>query len=265
MITASATPIKDFASEAGHWYRPDGSAAYTCIGKNGKERNTTLRDARELGLYPSVTAILKLEAAPALTTWMINQAAMSCITLPRLDGEDDDLFIKRALDDSRQQARKAAERGTYLHGLLEQTVARQGFLSAAVPPHDFEIINPCVQWLETNFAGYTWHAERSFACAHGFGGKLDLYGECGDQSLILDWKFKDDIKPGKQLAFDNHSTQLAAYAYGLDRPKARCVNLFISSSIPGLIVPHEWTPKEIDCGWQVFSHLLAIWKLRRGL
>lgn len=253
----------DFASQAGHWYKPDGLPAYTIIGKNGKERNTTLRDARELGLYPSVTSILELEAAPALTNWMINQAALACITLPRLEGEDDDSFIKRALDDSRQQAKKAAERGTYLHGLLETAIRPE--LRRDVPDSEAHIIAPCLEWLDASFPNYTWHPERSFACVHGFGGKLDLYGEKGDEAVILDWKFKDDIIPGKKLAYDNHSTQLGAYAYGLGRPKARCVNLFISSSIPGLIVPHEWSAADINCGWEVFSHLLAIWKLRRGL
>lgn len=263
MLTAKLTN-DDFASQAGHWYKPDGSAAYTIIGKNGRERNTTLRDARELGLFPSVTAILKIEAAPALTNWMVNQAALACVTLPRLAGEDDDSFIKRALEDSKQQAKKAAERGTYLHGLLERMVKNR------IPPdevtvNDFAIIHPCLTWLDTNFHGYTWHPERSFACREGFGGKLDLYGERDDESVVIDWKFKEDITEGKRLAYDNHSTQMAAYAYGLDQPKARCVNLFISSSVPGLIVPYEWPADDIDRGWQVFSHLLAIWKLRRGL
>jgi hypothetical protein len=252
----------DFASQAGHWYKADGQPAYTVVGKNGKERNTTLRDARELGLFPSVTSILKIEAAPALTNWMVNQAALACITLPRLAGEDDDSFIKRALDDSRVQARKAAERGSYLHGLLEKCVNHAG---TAIFIEESAIIHPCLTWLATNFSGYRWHAERSFAHPDGFGGKIDLFGERDGESVVIDWKFKDDIVPGKRLAYDNHSTQLAAYAYGLNRPQARCINLFASSSVPGLIVPHEWSASDIDNGWQVFSHLLAIWKLRRGL
>lgn len=263
-MSAATLTKDDFASSAGHWYSADGQPAYTIIGKNGRERNTTLRDARELGLFPSVTTILKLEAAPALTNWMVNQAALACVTLPRLAGEDDDSFIKRALDDSRQQARKAAERGSYLHGVLEQTV-KNGRPPETVSINDFSIIHPCLQWLRTNFPDYTWHPERSFACNDGFGGKLDLYGERDGEAVIIDWKFKDDIIEGKRLAYDNHSTQLAAYAYGLNRGQARCFNLFASSTVAGLIVPHEWSREDIDCGWQVFTHLLAIWKLRRGL
>ena len=33
--------------ETGHWYDKDGNSQYTIVGANGKERNTTLRDARE--------------------------------------------------------------------------------------------------------------------------------------------------------------------------------------------------------------------------
>ena len=59
---------KDHASEAGHWYTRSGDPMYTIMGKStGKPRNTTLRDARELNLVPSVTTILNVAAKPALT------------------------------------------------------------------------------------------------------------------------------------------------------------------------------------------------------
>jgi hypothetical protein len=252
-----------FASESQHWYAKDGSPAYEVIGKNGKTRPATLRDARELGLVPSVTAILKLEAAPALTNWMIQQAAMACITLPRLQGEDDDQFIKRALEDSRAQAKKAAERGTLLHGYIERAIGSDPLDD--VDGFDRDIVDHVLQWLSVNFRGYTWKPERSFASVFGFGGKVDLVGECGEESVVIDFKCKADIVEGKRLAYDNHATQLGAYALGLKCAEARCINLFISSKVPGLIVPHEWTFKETSTGAAVFLHLLEIWKLRRGL
>ncbi len=257
-----ATLVESYASEAGHWYTPSGAPAYTVIGSNGKERPATLRDARKLGLYPSVTTIQAVEAAPGLVNWKIQQAALACLTLPRLYGEDDDQFIKRALEDSRAQAKKAAERGTYLHGLLEKLMPNNWLI---LSDEDRAIIDPVLLWLSINFNGYEWHPERSFACEQGYGGKIDLIGESGGNSVIIDYKFKADIIEGKRLAYDNHSTQLGAYREGLGWGDARCINLFISSTTPGLIVPHEWSPAEIDTGYEVFSHLLAIWKLRRGL
>lgn len=36
-----------YKAEAGHWYSKEGEPKYTIIGANGKERNTTLRDAKK--------------------------------------------------------------------------------------------------------------------------------------------------------------------------------------------------------------------------
>lgn len=254
---------ESFATEAGHWYRPDGSACYTMVGKNGKERNTTLRDARELGLYPSVTSILKLEAKPQLTNWLVQQAALACVTLPRFPGEDDDSFILRALKDSQEQSSKARDRGTAIHGYIERAIG--GDPLDDVDGFDRSIVDHVLQWLSVNFHGYTWRPERSFACIEGYGGKVDLVGECANEVMIADFKVKADIIEGKKLAYDEHASQLGAYAYGLGKPTARCLNLFVSSTVPGLLVAHEWKPEDISCGYEVFSHLLAIWKLRRGL
>lgn len=38
----ASEPPKVRASESNHWYTRDGIPQYTVIGKNGKERNTTL-------------------------------------------------------------------------------------------------------------------------------------------------------------------------------------------------------------------------------
>ena len=53
-------------SEAGHWYDHEGKPMYTIVGANGVERNTTLRDAKSLGLVPSVTTIIGMIAKPFL-------------------------------------------------------------------------------------------------------------------------------------------------------------------------------------------------------
>ena len=55
-----------FKSESGHWYTQEGEPMYTIVGANGKERNTTLRDAKKEGLVPSVTTIMSMMAKPAL-------------------------------------------------------------------------------------------------------------------------------------------------------------------------------------------------------
>ena len=68
---------------------------YTLIGANGKERNTTLRDAKSLGLVPSVTTILGMVAKPALENWKITQALQSSLILERKENESNESFINR--------------------------------------------------------------------------------------------------------------------------------------------------------------------------
>jgi hypothetical protein len=259
--------VADFASESGHWYAKDGSPAYTMKGANGQERAVTLRDARKTGLLPSVTTICRLEAKPQLERWKIEQGMLSCLTLPRLAGESEDAFIKRALDDSKQQAIKAAARGTLIHGLLERAVGNDPM--EGVGADLMAIIEPVLQWLSANFGAYNWSPERSFA-GPGFGGKIDLHGVNVGHAVVIDFKVKSGISGKTTLAYDEHVTQLAAYAYGVAYGcskaigVARCLNLFIDADVPGVIVPHEWSTQKRDDGWEAFQCLLRLFQIRKG-
>lgn len=260
--------MADFATESGHWYTQSGEPAYTIKGSNGAERNTNVRDARKLGLVPSVTTVCNLEAKPQLTRWLVNQAMLAAITLPRDPHESDDEFMDRAMFDSQQQTRKAADRGTYIHGLIERAM-RDGRVDG-ISEQDAAIVQPVLEWLDKTFPNRSWHPERSFASPLGFGGKIDLLGTWGDiEAVVIDFKCKSGIadkgKTAKDMAHDQHITQLAAYAYGLGYTEARCINLFIDADVPGCIVVKEWTADEVDQGWAAFECLLKLFKIRKGL
>jgi hypothetical protein len=47
------------------------------------ERPTTIRDAKRLGLYPSVTSILGVLAKPGLEKWKLDQVALACLRTPK--------------------------------------------------------------------------------------------------------------------------------------------------------------------------------------
>ena len=111
--------IKEKIAESGHWYRQDGSPAYTITGKNGKDRPTTLRDARQLSLVPSVTTILGVAAKPALDLWKQQQVLLSALTLPKADGESEMDWINRILLDSKETGKNAAKRGTKIHACIQ--------------------------------------------------------------------------------------------------------------------------------------------------
>jgi hypothetical protein len=58
--------------------------------------------------------------------------------------------------------------------------------------------------------------------------------------------------------------QLAAYRHGLEVPHARCANVFVSRTHPGLIKIVEWPEDELVKGWEMFQALLRFWKLKNN-
>lgn len=243
------------ASESQHWYTRDGVPRYTVIGKNGKERNTTLRDARTESLVPSVTTILNVAAKPALTAWLMNQVLMAALTLPKLTEESDDDYCKRVMQDSKEQGKAAANEGTDIHAAI------QGYYEGQVVRAHEQSVQGCVDRLQGHFGNKPWIAERSFGHELGFGGKCDLFTNVGD-GIVVDVKSKEFSDPSKVDAYDEHLMQLAAYRVGLGVPKARCANVFVSRSVPGLAVVKEWDAADIDRGWLMFVHLLTFWQLK---
>jgi len=243
------------ASESQHWYTRDGVPRYTVIGKNGKERNTTLRDARTENLVPSVTTILNVAAKPALTAWLMNQVLMAALTLPKLPEESDDDYCKRVMQDSKEQGKAAANEGTDIHAAI------QGYYEGQVVRAHEQSVQGCVDRLQSHFGNKPWIAERSFGHELGFGGKCDLFTNVGD-GIVVDVKSKEFNDPSKVDAYDEHLMQLAAYRVGLGVPKARCANVFVSRSVPGLAVVKEWDAADIDRGWMMFVHLLTFWQLK---
>jgi hypothetical protein len=272
MTSITATRSDSYAKEGGHWYTKTGKPMYEVPNASnpGTMRPTTIRDARKLDLVPSATTIMKLEAKPQLVNWLVQQGMLACLTLPRNPGEDDTQFIKRALDDSKQQVYKAAERGTFLHGLIEAYFKRDTVVAS---PEDMAWVKPAIDWIEENFQGYKWSAESSFAWAIGgnwYGGKRDLVGthESGPP-VVIDYKCKDFAKGSeKKLAYDEHVTQLAAYGDPLmngNWQEFRAVNLFVSTKECGHFVPVEWEWSDIEDGQRAFECLANLWYVRNRL
>jgi len=243
------------AQESGHWYTRDGIPRYTVIGKNGKERNTTLRDARTESLVPSVTTVLNVMAKPALIQWLQKQVLMAALTLPRIEGEPEDDYIARIMTDSKEQGRKAADDGTAIHASI------QGFYEGTVTLLHEEHVKATVAALDASFGQQPWIAERAFGHSYGFGGKCDLHSTVG-VGIVADIKTKEFSDPDKIDLYDDHLMQLAAYRVGLGIPAARCANVFVSRSVPGLVVVKEWEEKDLKRGWAMFCALLQFWQLK---
>jgi hypothetical protein len=242
--------VKTADSESGHWYTQDGSPAYRVIGKNGVERNTRLTDARERGLVPSVTTISGLLAKPGLNNWLQQNVLLAALTLPRMEGESEENWLQRVMSDSKSTGRDAADRGTRLHGVLESFY--QGKLIEF--PNFVYRVNEA---LESHFGPANWEAERSFSFG-GYGGKVDLIAE----NIVIDFKSKEgDLS--KITPFHEQIMQLAAYRMGLNKPTARCANVYFTESGDVKLIEHS--EQDLSDAWECFQYLLAFYKKKNSI
>lgn len=239
------------ASESGHWYAKDGTPNYRIVGANGKERNTTLRDARKLDLVPSVTTILNVAAKPGLNTWLQQQVLLAALTLPRAEGEAEQDWIDRIMVDSKSVTQAAADRGTAMHGQIEAYFEKQpGDYPDYVKETHFAVVK--------EFGNLKWVPEKSFASPLGFGGKVDLHGN----NVVIDFKTKEKVDD-KTDVYDEHIMQLAAYRVGLGMPFAVCANVFVDQQANVKIIVHD--ELALKKGWEMFETLLKFYQIKNDL
>ena len=240
-----------FTAESGHWYAQDGEPMYTIVGANGVERNTTLRDARKEGFVPSVTTIIGIAAKPSLENWKIDQALNSALTLKQFPNESLEEFTYRCKQDSKEIGRKAAERGTEIHAMIEQGFTGESNTIAYKAVKKF---------LDKFFPGEEWIAEDSFCAPSGYGGKIDLYSKSG---IFVDFKTKDNLegKDPARLVYDEHGMQLSAYAQGCGFDEVDRISIFVDRKDPKRIACHIWDKDSHSRHLAMFNNLLEYWKL----
>jgi hypothetical protein len=245
--------VKEHASESGHWYDASGKPAYTTIGKNGKERNTTVKDAREHGFLPSVTTIIGCAAKPGLDVWKQQQAILAALTLPRIDGETEEDWLSRVVSDSKQTAKQAAERGTLVHGVIEAFY--DGVYMPEIPIYVREVEKIIIE----HFGEQLWVPEKSFA-NNGYGGKCDLISSAG---FVIDFKTTEKDLDKLDYYFE-HQMQLAAYRSGFGMPSARCAIVYVNATQNKAKIV-EIPDADLRIGWDCFSHLLSFYRAKNRL
>lgn len=244
------------AQEGGHWYSAEGRPVYEVPRSDGNGmRPATLRDARKMGLFPGTTTVIRCADRPGLTNWMVDQGILAALTLPRLKDEPEAAWLRRVKQDSKEQARKAAERGTAIHAAIQD-----GFEGAPVPeeylPHRQAACSVLFNW--NSFPDWHWWAEKSFSHGLGFGGKVDLH--CS--GFVCDFKTKEFGPDDDLKTWDEHAMQLAAYREGLKMPNARAAVCYVSVSHPGVARLIEIEPSELERGWECFKSLLSFWQAK---
>jgi hypothetical protein len=249
-------------SESQHWYcAKTGEPRYTTIGKNGKERNTTLRDAKAAPgtLVPSVSTINGQLSKAGLDTWKQTQVLYAAVEYPRLDGEDEKTWISRILDLAKNKSREAADRGTLIHDWIESFYAQE--YVPDMPAYVRAVDNA----ITAHFGAQLWIPEQSLVNAQeGYGGKCDLYCKPRHDfgGVVIDFKTTEKA-PGELTPYLEHTLQLAAYREVL-APSARCANVYINGETNEVAI-YEHSEQDLRDGYEMFLSLLKIYKLKNKL
>jgi hypothetical protein len=266
MSTApTPTAARVFGANSAHWYSPEGEAKYQIPTVDGKKMKVpTLADARKHGFLPSVTTILDaILRKPALEAWKTEQAVLACLTTPRKEGEGDDAFVHRVLQEEQQQteeAKSAADLGTKIHAAME------GFFQGQALTED-NILRPWIMPAAEAVMKYGTVIEtEKILVGDGYAGRTDLLQESPECWWL--WDFKSAKKLPTKGAWAEHRLQLSAYAQALekklsqDSPHVKPVrtgNLYISTVVEGafVICEHEVWDETFTFG---FLPLLTHWQ-----
>jgi len=238
-----------------HLYTANGEPVYKVPYADKKRglRDATLRDAKKMGLFPSVTEVLRILDKPGLNRWKETQVLESALTLPRGEKESDKEYMARIRKDATELSISARDEGTRIHDALESCFKNR------VVPKQYRSLTESVRWEVMKHFDLRsgWVAEQSFGHGAGYGGKVDLYNENG---IVIDFKTKEKLKP--KMAFDEHLMQLTAYRQGLLLGNARLANVFVDYD--GNVEIYEWTDiNQITRCHNMFMACLKLWKLQK--
>ena len=271
MAELSAPKVRE--GTAGHWYTIDGAPAYEVCKKDGTgKRPTTLRDARVLGLLPSVTGVLGILDKPQLVMWKQKQAILAAREVAMAEGEDLDAWTDRVLAKAAEPVAEAADLGSRIHGAIETACAGGRWDQKALGPY----VQPILNWILGKLAaGGKIVAQENIVVnrTDGYAGRLDIAIEMPDRRVwFIDWKSRKTrpsaSDPEAFAPYPTQRLQLAAYAAiwanekGLGWQAVHCANVITSSTEPGRwgVAEH----KDPEGAYGAFRAVLDIWRWNKA-
>jgi hypothetical protein len=246
-----------------HWYKADGEPCHAVPKVKGDgTRPTTIKDARQLGLFPSVTNILGVIAKPGLDKWKLKQVAGAAFRSPTDGKESLEYYCDRIIEAAFGQVVEAADLGSEIHDALEKILEGEPVEDRLLP-----YVQPTITWKQEH--GLTF-SEREVVLVNqteGYAGRCDVIakGKKG-QLVILDYKTRRTRPDEPCTPYDGQGAQLAAYAVArwgsAMLPKVTAANVFISTTEPGRmeVCKHD----DLLSEWEYFKAACAIWRHIKG-
>ena len=254
--------------DSSHWYRADGTPCYELPAKSrAGMRSVTIKDARELNLFPSVTTVLSILAKPQLDRWKQEQVAKACFfdmgtKMRYLElGQDD--YVAAMIDAAFQQVDDAADLGTSIHKALEQHF--QGLPYDQALKVYVEAVDALVKREGIEFDA---HEVRLVNKVLGYAGLTDAKYRRQGRIGIGDFKTRKTY-PGKPCTpYDGQPMQIAAYFFAahhtLDAMEGEGCNIWISTTEPGRVEVTYYGGKQLIEEMAAFEAALALWKHIKG-
>jgi hypothetical protein len=264
-----------------HWYTKNGQAMHRVPGKTVAERDTTVADARIMGLLPSVSGITKMMANPGLDRWKqditIESALKYAIQSAYGDMDEDKLYAEIRAE-SNKVAGAAADLGVKIHAAIESALGCQQWENETVELADGnkvelkELVDPALAKLEELGINIV-ETEKVVTCsAHGYAGQMDVSYVKGDVAGVLDFK-STKTKPTKKIEVrQGQSMQIAAYHYACwgskdkphFQPNHQGINLYISTTEIGRVDVVKYDADELAKQWDGFLACLTLWRLQNN-
>lgn len=251
--------------DSSHWYFASGEPCYELPAKSkpGQMRGVTIRDARELKLYPSVTTVLSILSKPQLDRWKQEQVAKAAYNYDGTAGESIDDYVRTVIDQAFQQVDDAADLGTAIHKALEQHFQGQ--------PYD-EALRVYVEAVDKLCAAegieFDSHEVRLVNKHLGYAGLTDAKYRRKGNFGIGDFKSRKTI-PGKVVTpYDGQPMQIAAYFFAayhtLDSMNGEGCNIWISTTEPGRVEITYYSATDLMDEMEAFEAALKLWKHVKG-
>ena len=258
---------------ASHWYLQDRTPFHEVERADGKGlRSVTLRDARKVRAYPSVTNVLGVLAKPGLDAWKQEQAILAALTLPRNEGESEDEFARRVVSDMGEQVQNAADLGTQIHAACEVYAQSKAMPESADVRRLFE---PMREWFDTEVERIA--SVESVVAHHEFGyaGTVDLVAKLKSTGgwAVVDFKtqkVRRDAKGAVKPSFyETWPLQLEAYRQailhsGEGKQPTDIISLVIGSTEPVPVTPKLWPREEYTAYWKAFLNARNLWVWIKG-
>lgn len=245
---------------ASHWYLRDRTPFHEVERADGSGmRPATLRDARKVRAYPSVTNILSILAKPALDAWKQEQAILAALTLPRSNGESLDAFAQRVVADMGAQVDRAADLGSAVHTACEVYASTH---ELPENPDVARLFTPVREWFDAEVVRIDCIERVVTHDEWGYGGRVDMVAKLRSTGswAVVDFKTQR-LKPalkrmrrtsgtsGMATFYETWPLQLEAYRQAILAEATRkqpldIVSVVIGSAEPAPVIPRVWPRDE---------------------